>query len=174
MSTHKKTLLVRLLVEIFPVGLEFRFAKDAAAPPGLYESCPISCKLDECGRDGKDSDMQAAVPQRRIAEDDETVEYRDHNRYATNRECCRKQMNQFECTRMPLLEIDSGYSGIMYLPEEFPEISAPFVPYPGFGEQAAFCSALKNPDAEINIFTEPHPAETAKLPVQILADSHIE
>ena len=53
---------VYLLVEILLVGLEFGFAEDTAAPPGLYESCPISCELNECRRNGQDSYMQTAVP----------------------------------------------------------------------------------------------------------------
>ena len=52
-------------------------------------------------------------------------------------------MNDFESTGMSFSQMNASDAGVMHLFKEFLQISASFVPHPGFGEESAAESVLK-------------------------------
>ena len=83
-------------------------------------------------------------------------------------------MDKLHRAGMQQMKVDAGYARIIDLPEELPEIRTALMPHPSLREKAAARSRFENPDAEIDVLSETHRAESAQPLPQPAADAHIE
>ena len=82
-------------------------------------------------------------------------------------------MNQFHGAWMALLQIDTRYTTIIYLTEEFAEVGAALVPHPCLWEQLWLIASLNDTVGEIDILAKAHLRKSTQLLVDITADAHI-
>ena len=85
-----------------------------------------------------------------------------------------QQVDEFQCARVTLLEVDAGYAAVVYLTEEFTEVGAALVPYPCLGDEGCLVASLNDAVGEVDILAKAHLRETAQLQVDIATNTHIE
>lgn len=83
-------------------------------------------------------------------------------------------MYEFQRFRVFLVKVHACYATVIDLPPEFPEVSAPLVPYPCFGEQSAAFPCFENADGEVDVLAETHLRESSQFHIYVAPDSHIE
>lgn len=83
-------------------------------------------------------------------------------------------MHELQASRVSLHQVDAGYTAVMYLLEELPEVCPALMTDPCFGEETATGSALVDAQTQVNIFAETHGRESAQLTVKAATDAHVE
>ena len=83
-------------------------------------------------------------------------------------------MHELQASRVSLHQVDAGYTAVVYLLEELPEVCAALMPDPCFGEETATGSALVDADAQVYVLTEAHGRKATQLTVETAANAKVE
>ena len=164
---------------------------DAVCPPRLQETDAIADKLDEGSRNSQQTNLDAAVADGSIRENEQTEQQKRKQRNSIAERSQQQQscqanskdrgqcMDRFQSLRVHTPQVDAGIATVINLPPETPEIGTAFVPQPGLGKEAATESLLIDTDGKVNIlaiqrhFRETRLRETAQLSVCLAANTQI-
>ncbi len=83
-------------------------------------------------------------------------------------------MHELQASRVSLHQVDAGYTAVVYLLEELPEVCAALMPNPCLGEETATGSALVDADAQVYVLTEAHGRKATQLTVETAANAKVE